>query len=111
VQEHQRHLELVFAWLCKHEFYLKQEKCEQFMDKVECLGHMIDEKGLHADGDKMAKIWEWNRPHNFNDVQRFLGLIQYLAHYHGIHWPIGQYDDEWDAILLEATAQEVLPDH
>jgi AAA+ ATPase superfamily predicted ATPase len=47
VQEHQRHLELLFSWLCKHEFYLKQEKCELFMDKVECLGHMIDKKGLH----------------------------------------------------------------
>jgi hypothetical protein len=81
VQEHQRHLELVFARLCKHEFYLKQERCELFADKVECLGHMIDEKGLHVDGDKMAKIREWNRPHNFNDVQRFLGLVQYLAHF------------------------------
>jgi hypothetical protein len=42
---------------------------------------MIDEKGLHADGNKMAKIREWNRPRNFNDVQRFLGLVQYLAHF------------------------------
>jgi hypothetical protein len=81
VQEHQRHLKLVFARLRKHEFYLKQEKCELFADKVECLGHMIDEKGLHADGDKMTKIREWNRPRNFNDVQRFLGLVQYLAHF------------------------------
>jgi len=49
--------------------------------RVNCLGHMIDEKGLHADADKMAKIHDWNRPHNFKDVQRFLGLVQYLAHF------------------------------
>jgi Reverse transcriptase (RNA-dependent DNA polymerase) len=109
VQEHQRHLELLFAWLCKHEFYLKQEKCELFADKVECLRHMIDEKGLDMDGDKMAKIWEWNRPHNFNDgCTEVFGPHTisgtFSARYHGIHWPIGQYDDEWDTILLEATA-------
>jgi hypothetical protein len=34
-----------------------------------------------VDADKMAKIREWNTPHNFNNVQRFLGLIQYLAHF------------------------------
>ena len=81
VQEHQGHLEKVFTRLCEHEFYLREDKCELFADKVECLGHMIDEKGLHTDADKMAKIREWNRPCNYNDVQRFLGLVQYLAHF------------------------------
>lgn len=42
---------------------------------------MIDDKGLHADADKMAKIHDWNRLHNYNNVQRFLGLVQYLAHF------------------------------
>ena len=42
---------------------------------------MVDEKGLHTDTDKMAKIRDWNRPRNYNDVQRFLGLVQYLAHF------------------------------
>jgi hypothetical protein len=48
---------------------------------IDCLRHRIDDKGLHADADKMAKIREWNMPHNFNDVQRFLGLVQYLARF------------------------------
>ena len=29
----------------------------------------------------MAKIHDWNRPHNFKDIQRFLGHVQYLAHF------------------------------
>jgi len=81
VQEHQKHLGLVFKKLKEHELYLKEEKCEPFAAKVNCLGHMIDKKGLHADTDKMAKICDWNRLHNFKDVQRFLGLVQYLAHF------------------------------
>jgi len=60
---------------------LREEKCKLFMAKVNCLGHMIDKKGLHMDADKMAKIHDWNRPCNFKDVQRSLGLVQYLAHF------------------------------
>jgi hypothetical protein len=81
IEEHQIHLEMVFAQLRKHEFYLRKDKCELYADSIDCLGHRIDDKGLHADADKMAKIREWNTPCNFNDVQRFLGLVQYLAHF------------------------------
>jgi hypothetical protein len=81
IEEHQIHLELVFAQLCKHEFYLRKDKCKLYADSIDCLGHRIDDKGLHADTDKMVKIREWNTPHNFNNVQRFLGLVQYLAHF------------------------------
>jgi len=56
VQEHQKHLGLVFNKLKEHEFYLREEKCELFMAKVNCLGHMVDKKGLHIDTDKMAKM-------------------------------------------------------
>jgi hypothetical protein len=81
IEEHQIHLKMVFVQLRKHEFYLRKDKCELYADSIDCLGHRIDDKGLHTDTDKMAKIREWNTPHNFNDVQRFLGLVQYLAHF------------------------------
>ena len=29
----------------------------------------------------MARIREWRTPRNYNEVQRFLGLVQYLAHF------------------------------
>jgi len=81
VQEHQKHLGLVFKKLKEHKLYLREEKCKLFMTKVNCLGHMIDKKGLHMDTNKTAKIRNWSRPCNFNDIQRFLGLVQYLAHF------------------------------
>jgi Reverse transcriptase (RNA-dependent DNA polymerase) len=81
VEEHQQHLTKVFTWLHKCRFYVRADKCELFAERIDCLGHIIDNKGLHADANKMAKIYCWNRPHNYNDVQRFLGLIQYLAHF------------------------------
>jgi Reverse transcriptase (RNA-dependent DNA polymerase)/RNase H-like domain found in reverse transcriptase len=81
IEEHQKHLELMFNKLCKHSLYLHAEKCELYAKKVECLSHMIDEHSLHADSNKMACIWEWKTPCNYHEVQRFLGLMQYLAHF------------------------------
>ena len=48
---------------------------------MDCLGHIISDRGIHADTDKIQKIQDWQQPHNYHDVQRFLGLVQYLAHF------------------------------
>jgi hypothetical protein len=81
IEEHQNHLELVLNKLCEHSLYLHANKCELYSKKIECLGHMIDEHGLHTDSDKMAHIREWKTPRNYLEVQHFLGLVQYLAHF------------------------------
>jgi len=54
VDKHEKHLALVFEKICKFQFYLKEEKCELYAEQVDCLGHMIDHWGLHADADKMS---------------------------------------------------------
>jgi hypothetical protein len=56
VEEHQIHLELVFAQLCKHKFYLCKNKCKLYADSIDCLGHRIDDKGLH-----MQTPTKWQR--------------------------------------------------
>jgi len=81
VDEHEKHLTLVFEKIRKFQFYLKEEKCELYAEQVDCLGHMIDHRGLHADADKMSQICNWWQPRNYHDVQKFIGLIQYLAHF------------------------------
>ena len=81
IEEHERHLKLVFKKIQEHEFYLKTEKCKLYADKVNCLGHVINKKGLHADSDKLSRIQEWRTPHNYNNVQKFLKLIQYLLQF------------------------------
>ena len=52
-----------------------------FSDKTDCLGHVIDDNDIHAKLDKMWQIREWRVPLNYNEVQKFLGLVQYLALY------------------------------
>jgi hypothetical protein len=48
---------------------------------MDCLGHLIDDRGLHADSDKMKSIRKWPRPRDYNDVQKFLGMINYLSQF------------------------------
>lgn len=79
VEEHERHLGLVIGRIREHEFFIKESKVELYATRMDCLGHVVDDQGLHADCDKMAKIRDWRSPRNYHDVQRFLGMIQYLA--------------------------------
>src|ERR1700691_6536993 len=48
---------------------------------MDFLGHIIDDRGIHANSDKMVRIRKWQTPRNKHDVQQFLGLVQYLAHF------------------------------
>jgi hypothetical protein len=79
IQEHEVHLELVSRKLREHKFYLKEEKCELYTEVIDCLGHKIHSCGLHADADKMTKVCDWWQPQNYNDVQKFVRLVNYLV--------------------------------
>ena len=81
IEEHKKHLGIVFQWLRDHHLFLSKSKVDLYSKRLECLGHIIDDRGIHADADKMQCIREWRHPRMFNDVQCFLGLVQYLAHY------------------------------
>lgn len=81
IEEHQKHLKLVFDKLREAELYLKSEKCDLYSTRMECLGHIIDNEGIHADEDKMTRIREWRTPRTYNDIERFLGLVNYVSHF------------------------------
>ena len=71
----------VLQQLRELQFYLSRSKLDLFSDKTDCLAHIIDNNGIHAKLDKMGRIREWRIPRNYNEVQKFLGLVQYLALY------------------------------
>ena len=71
----------VLQQLRESQFYLSRSKLDLFSDKTDCLGHVIDDNGIQSKLDKMWQIREWRIPQNYNEVQKFLGLVQYLALY------------------------------
>ena len=81
LEDHDQDLEYVLQKLRKNCLFIETGKCDLYSMSMDCLGHRIDDHGLHADTDKMACICEWRMPRNLKDVQRFLGLVTYLAHF------------------------------
>jgi Reverse transcriptase (RNA-dependent DNA polymerase) len=53
IEEHERHLGIVFDRLCKNHLFLNKKKVDLYTEKMECLGHIIADRGIHADTDKM----------------------------------------------------------
>ena len=81
IEEHEKHLGIVFQWLRDHHLFLSKSKVDLYSKRLEFLGHIIDDQGIHMDADKMQCTHKWRCPRMFNNVKCFLGLVQYLAHY------------------------------
>ena len=56
VEEHQEHIQLVVDWLCESRMVLNLKKWNFFSEKMDCLGHIIDDQGIHTDTLKMEQI-------------------------------------------------------
>ena len=51
-EEHYELLEKVCALLREHQLYAKLSKCEFLLEKMECLGHVVSQEGVHTDPNK-----------------------------------------------------------
>src|ERR1700720_2998201 len=54
IEVHEKHLRLVFDKLRKAQLFLEERKLNLYSKKMDCLGHIIDDRKIHADSDKMA---------------------------------------------------------
>lgn len=81
IEDHERDLRIVFTRLRENRLYLKWSKCNLYAKEMECLGHVIDDNGIHPDVDKLQRIRDWRTPRNYHDVQRFVGLVNYMANF------------------------------
>jgi Reverse transcriptase (RNA-dependent DNA polymerase) len=59
IWEHEHHLEVVFSKLREAHMFLSKDKIDLYSKSMDCLGHLIDDQGVHADADKMQHIREW----------------------------------------------------
>ncbi len=78
IDDHKCHLQVVLQRLRDTHYYLSEKNFDIYSKCMDCLECLID-KGLHANTDKMTLVRNWRVPQNYHDVQRFLGLINYLS--------------------------------
>lgn len=81
IEEHEECLRRVFTRLRENQLHLKWSKCQLYAKRMEFLGHIIDDNGIHPDVDKLQRIRDWRVPRNYHDVQRFVGLVNYVANF------------------------------
>ena len=79
IEEHEEHLSQVFALLRANHLYLSKTKVDLYSERMDCLGHIIDDQGIHADTDKLYRLRSWRTPRSYNEILRFVGLCNYLA--------------------------------
>ena len=77
IEEHKNLLHHIFSILASNKIFLKESKCNLFLESIEFLGHTINSEGVHVHQGKIDAISNWPTPSNLNEVQQFLGLCNY----------------------------------
>lgn len=77
LSEHNERLTKIFEKLRTHNLKLQVDKCEFLRKEVAYLGHIISEKGVKPNPDKIQAILNIKTPKNQKDIKSFLGLVGY----------------------------------
>nr|GFC80597.1 putative reverse transcriptase domain-containing protein [Tanacetum cinerariifolium] len=80
-KEHEGHLKAILELLKKEELYAKFSKCEFWISKVQFLGYVIDNQGIHVDPTKIESVKYWASPKSPTEIRQFLGLAGYYRRF------------------------------
>ena len=81
VNEHLRQLEEVLDRLCGAGLKAKPSKCQVFRKSVQCLRHVVSEKGKEVDFEKGRVIAQWPVPSCQQEIKKFLGFASYYRQF------------------------------
>ena len=77
LEECEVNLDKVLRRLVEHNLTIQTEKCSFFTNKCKYLGHVVTEKGVMPDPEKVQAIKDFPVPKNLFGVRSFLGLCGY----------------------------------
>lgn len=81
LEEHEERLLNVLTRLREYGLKLSPEKCKFFQTTVKYLGHIVSEKGIETDPEKIASLKTWPKPNNLKELRTFLGLCGYYRRF------------------------------
>ncbi|GJZ13780.1 putative reverse transcriptase domain-containing protein [Tanacetum coccineum] len=80
-EEHEKYLKIILKLLKKEQLYAKFSKYDFWLESVQFLGHVINNKGVHVDPAKVEAIRNWSAPTTPKEVRQFLGLAGYYRRF------------------------------
>jgi hypothetical protein len=93
-EDHLYHLTCFFGILRTHHLFVRMDKCSFGQQRVNYLGHFIEQNGVAVDPSKIQAMLDWPRPSNIKALRGFLGLTGYyrkfIQHYGTIARPLTQ---------------------
>lgn len=81
LEEHEERLMRVLNRLKEFGLKLSPSKCKFFQTSVKYLGHIVSEKGIETDPDKVAALKTWPKPNNLKELRTFLGFCGYYRRF------------------------------
>ncbi|GJP37082.1 hypothetical protein CLOM_g21526 [Closterium sp. NIES-68] len=80
-EQHLKDLAKVFQRLHENRLITKGSKCEFLKSEVEFLGHVMGADGIKIDPKKITTIRDWKPPTNLQELQSFLGFVNYVRRF------------------------------
>jgi hypothetical protein len=77
VEEHDRIVIEVLKCLAANGLAIFQDKCFWSISWVDFLGYVISKEGIEMAQDKVQYIRDWERPKSLQDVQSFIGFMNF----------------------------------
>ena len=81
VEEHLRHLKLLFRDLKQANLTVNFKKSQFFRKEINYLGYCLTTQGITAAPDKVKAIQEFRRPKNQKQLKGFLGLTNFYSRF------------------------------
>lgn len=81
LEEHEERLMRVLNRLKEFGLKLSPGKCRFFQTSVKYLGHIVSEKGIETDPDKVAALKTWPKPNDLKGLRTFLGFCGYYRRF------------------------------
>ncbi|KAK3103001.1 hypothetical protein FSP39_015684 [Pinctada imbricata] len=79
VQEHNERLAKVLEAVRRERIRLNRSKCKIQMNEVKYMGHIFGEYGIKTCDDRIKAIDEFPEPKSVKELQRFLGMVNYVG--------------------------------
>ena len=77
-ESHLSHVKQVISRLTDNGIFLNIGKCNFLRREMRLLGHVVTPQGISPDPDKVTAITEWPLPRTAKQIQRFVGMVNFL---------------------------------
>ncbi|KAK7906795.1 hypothetical protein WMY93_015407 [Mugilogobius chulae] len=81
LEEHEKRLLRVLTRLKEFGLKLSPGKCKFLQSSVRYLGHVVSEKGVETDPEKISSLKSWPVPRNLKELRSFLGFAGYYRRF------------------------------